>query len=555
MSDEFNKEGRSFEPGFDTKWTSMTKPGSSTDGEFQFYNGSTKHVTTKNGSLVLMTTAEKTTWIDFNEAIYSGQETTLNYTSGMLMSWDKFCFTGGILEVSLQLPGPHNSGGLWPAFWLMGNLAKATNEHSNYWMWPWSYDRCNNESKGQMISACNETPGFGLHPRQGRGAPEIDLLEVKPGSWNYMWESNKMEYLDPYLSTSMQVSPGWPNDGHRPINGAPFNSSWGEEWYTGLYQGDAYDSVQDYNYWGGLCGEPGVGSVTNEYVEDTLSLITYLGEAYFDSFHKYRLEWQPGDEGYVEWYLDDKLVFGVPAEALRNATGSMIPTEPMYLVANVAMSFNWGMPSPCQSPTVDWGVPNCPACGVCYDCHNPHCQCGLPEGMKGCGMFPTEMKIDYVRVYQSHGDSRHSVGCSPDKFPTSAWIQGHSEWYADWKPIPFPHNYVYHIIIYYFLVYFIPSIMLLVGVLYFLKHYDQLEYFFHDQYATIPSEDQQETSFRSCFVTEWARLKRKFNSSLRGDPFYIDNDQNPLKNLDNMSHFDDGDNSNSDTRKSHTIWL
>ena len=49
------------------------------------------------------------------------------------MTWNKFCFTGGILEVSLQLPGPHNSGGLWPAFWLMGNLAKATNAQSNYW--------------------------------------------------------------------------------------------------------------------------------------------------------------------------------------------------------------------------------------------------------------------------------------------------------------------------------------------------------------------------------------------------------------------------------------
>ena len=132
MSDEFNQQGRSFEPGSDNTWTSLTKPGDSDDGEFQFYNGSTEYVTTKNGSLVLITKPTKTTWVDFNEAIYDGQETTLNYTSGMLMSWDKFCFTGGALEISLQLPGPHNSGGLWPAFWLMGNLAKATNEYSNY---------------------------------------------------------------------------------------------------------------------------------------------------------------------------------------------------------------------------------------------------------------------------------------------------------------------------------------------------------------------------------------------------------------------------------------
>ena len=113
------------------------------------------------------------------------------------------------------------TGGLWPAFWLMGNLARATNEMSSYWMWPWSYDKCDwskNQSLGQKISHCDADPGYGLHPNQGRGAPEIDLLEVKPGSWGYQWESMKMEYLDPYLSTSVQLSPGWPNDGHRPVN-------------------------------------------------------------------------------------------------------------------------------------------------------------------------------------------------------------------------------------------------------------------------------------------------------------------------------------------------
>ena len=60
----------------------------------------------------------------------------------MIQSWNKFCFTGGVLELSIQLPGGHADAGgivtiselrfididpgLWPAAWLMGNLARAT---------------------------------------------------------------------------------------------------------------------------------------------------------------------------------------------------------------------------------------------------------------------------------------------------------------------------------------------------------------------------------------------------------------------------------------------
>jgi Beta-glucan synthesis-associated protein SKN1/KRE6/Sbg1 len=36
--------------------------------------------------------------------------------------WDKFCFSGGIVEVSAALPGDAYTGGLWPAIWLLGEL-------------------------------------------------------------------------------------------------------------------------------------------------------------------------------------------------------------------------------------------------------------------------------------------------------------------------------------------------------------------------------------------------------------------------------------------------
>ena len=44
---------------------------------------------------------------------------TKNYRSAMLQGWNKFCFTGGVMEASIRLPGDAHIGGLWPAFWLM----------------------------------------------------------------------------------------------------------------------------------------------------------------------------------------------------------------------------------------------------------------------------------------------------------------------------------------------------------------------------------------------------------------------------------------------------
>jgi hypothetical protein len=70
----------------------------------------------------------------------------------MLQSWNKFCFTGGILEIDLQFPGEHDVGGLWPAVWLLGNLARATFLSSTNLMWPWSYAECNRDlQKAQEV--------------------------------------------------------------------------------------------------------------------------------------------------------------------------------------------------------------------------------------------------------------------------------------------------------------------------------------------------------------------------------------------------------------------
>ncbi len=40
---------------------------------------------------------------------------TKEFRSGMVQSWNKFCFIGGIIEISAKLPGDPKTGGLWPA--------------------------------------------------------------------------------------------------------------------------------------------------------------------------------------------------------------------------------------------------------------------------------------------------------------------------------------------------------------------------------------------------------------------------------------------------------
>lgn len=59
------------------------------------------------------------------EVTLSEKETHgLHYQGGMMTSWNKFCFTGGLIETSVVLPGPNNVAGLWPAIWTLGNLGK-----------------------------------------------------------------------------------------------------------------------------------------------------------------------------------------------------------------------------------------------------------------------------------------------------------------------------------------------------------------------------------------------------------------------------------------------
>ena len=126
MSDEFNVPNRSFADGHDPVWTALDKSdddsSSAGGGSMQFYNSST--VYTRDGYLHVDTILQKTAWTRYDHVNKKWKAEQTNFTSGMVQSWNKFCFTGGILEVDVIFPGDPFIGGLWPAVWMLGNLGR-----------------------------------------------------------------------------------------------------------------------------------------------------------------------------------------------------------------------------------------------------------------------------------------------------------------------------------------------------------------------------------------------------------------------------------------------
>ncbi|RLN62694.1 hypothetical protein BBJ29_007352 [Phytophthora kernoviae] len=223
MSDEFNTPNRSFRPGDDHIWTSLEKP-DGVNGALELYSHnmtSTKCDDDGTCYYYIKIMDELNTIHVYNMYTHPPGYTDVYfyYRAAMVQSWNKFCFQGGMLEVKAQLPGAvsDKSGNpdlalgpsgkvatkayypTWPGIWLLGNLGRAIFSASTNRMWPFSYDKCEPDifnPSNQRISACNDNPGYGLHPNQGRGAPEIDLLEGGGLA----------------ISSSLQIAPGMPTD-------------------------------------------------------------------------------------------------------------------------------------------------------------------------------------------------------------------------------------------------------------------------------------------------------------------------------------------------------
>jgi hypothetical protein len=185
--------------------------------------------------------------------------------------------------------------------------------------------------------------------------------------------------------------------------------------------------------------EPVTRSKKQAFQADAVGVAHQLTPAHFAKPHTFRLEWQPGSGGSLDWFVkghrinstasmegdgegqDWVHVYSLKDKSLKDLMGSQIPIEPTALLFNVAVSSTWGFPA----VVPDW-------CPKCYDCDDPRCACRFYPGF--CQMLrsgKTAMYIDHVRVFQSndadaHVGANHTLGCDPPDYPTKEWIHGHS---------------------------------------------------------------------------------------------------------------------------------
>ncbi|KIP01971.1 glycoside hydrolase family 16 protein [Phlebiopsis gigantea 11061_1 CR5-6] len=396
FSDEFNVDGRTFYPGDDPFWEAVDLWYGSTQ-DLEWYDPA--QVTTQGGALVI--TMDEVTDVTLNHG--------LQYKSGMLQSWNKFCFTTGYIEVSITLPGPNSdTRGYWPGAWTMGNLGRPGYGATSDGAWPYSYNECDvgilpnqtyvngtgpaaalhsDESRskynfdlswlpGQRLSACTcageDHPGPTVN--QGRGAPEIDILEV---------ERNKTSGGGQVVSQSAQF--------------APFTHDYD-------YGNDTTDQFEIFtpnltrvNTYRGSAVQQAISSLTNlpdDMFQGSGQVFTTLGFEYWSDPSN------PGD-GFITWQTDGQPSYRLGAAAVgpdQGDGGSMvgqrrISEEPMSIILNLGMSSNW--------QTIDLSTME----------------------------FPATMQVDYVRVYQRKDQT--NVGCNPSRYPTTDYINNHMEAYAN----------------------------------------------------------------------------------------------------------------------------
>lgn len=388
FSDEFEVEGRSFYPGDDPYWEAVNLWYWQT-GDIEWYDPIA--VTTSGGAVHMTLTPED-----------PATNHNFSYRSGMIQSWNKFCFTGGILEVNVRLPGANNVAGLWPAVWSMGNLGRAGYGASLEGMWPYSYDECDigtlpgqtypnklgpasalNTGRdggtlsllsGQRLSRCT-CPGE-QHPGPfrkktnewvGRAAPELDIFEAI---------INTTGVNGPFgqSSQSLQV--------------APFDS--GYEWFNTSGNAEFIDPTYHNDFIGNTRQETLSGLSTNR--QDCY-------EQTEGCFAVYGFEYQPGfEDGYIAWINDDALTWRVTAaglgpNSLTEVGRRLIPVEPMYIIMNLGYSEDFG--------------------GIDH------------ENM----VLPATMSVDYVRVYQPKNNI--NWGCDPEDYPTANYIAAYPEAYTN----------------------------------------------------------------------------------------------------------------------------
>ncbi|KAF9265804.1 SKN1-domain-containing protein [Marasmius fiardii PR-910] len=363
FSDEFEQSGRTFWPGDDPYFEAM-----------DFWYGVTmdmewydpQQVTTRDGALVItMDSADhKTPGVTpGSTAPFTPAENhNLTYRSGMLQTWNKLCFTSGYIEISVILPGQNGQAeGYWPGAWTMGNLGRAGHRATTDAMWPYSYDECDvgtfiNQTErgntgppaavytdkgwieydkrlsvlnGQRLSACtcpnSDHPGpwintGGTQRYRGRGAPEIDIIEVQ--------KDQKVDEI------TGEIVPG--NVASQSSQFAPFTHDYNiEDTLEAHFK--IYNTTATYdNPYHGSPLQQAVSALTKVPAEGFQGMPNRRFVSYDEHF----------DNGFVTFQVDGKPSYrmGVGAVGPDKGPGGsqvgqrIVPEEPMYIILNMGIS-------------------------------------------------------------------------------------------------------------------------------------------------------------------------------------------------------------------------
>ncbi|CAO2653416.1 Nn.00g028270.m01.CDS01 [Neocucurbitaria sp. VM-36] len=306
FSDEFNENNRTFYEGDDPYFYA---------GDFWY--GATKDLAWYDPDAV--TTYDGTLELRLDKFVNHG----LNFRSGMLNSWNHLCFKGGIFEVSVSLPGPAGIPGLWPGAWTMGNLGRPGYLSTTDGMWPYTYQACDvgitpNQSSpdglsnlpGQRLPSCTCPGEDHPTPGTGRGAPEIDIIEV-----GATYPPHNM----PIATQSFQV--------------APFDIHW--------YPNYNFTAFPDYSlsWYNGYTGGP---------YQQAISATTNLNRNWYDGnqYQRYSFEYVPGEgkDAFISWKIGDQTMFMLDGRSIGpngNVKARQVSEEPMSLILNLGISNSW----------------------------------------------------------------------------------------------------------------------------------------------------------------------------------------------------------------------
>jgi len=205
----------------------------------------------------------------------------------------------------------------------MGNLGRPGYLATTDGLWPYTYNDCDvgitpNQSSpdglsnlpGQRLPSCTCVNEDHPTPGTGRGAPEIDIVEVSADYGGHNWGTATQSY---------QV--------------APF-----DPWYY-----PNYDFMETPNYNLSM-----VNTYTGGPYQQAVSTTTVLNNDWYDGkeYQKYAYEYAPGsdEDAYIAWTVGDEEMMMFDARAVGpngNAGQRLISEEPMSLILNLGFSHSW----------------------------------------------------------------------------------------------------------------------------------------------------------------------------------------------------------------------